>query len=250
VLAALGRRAALVASGDATPLCEAAVSAARRVGDPVLIADALQAYARACERAEELERAGALAGEAVALYREGGDPYGAAWALADCAWYDLVHGRLEEAERRLDEALRLRRRHGDDRRLVEPLLNHAWLLLADDDLESAGHEFRECLGLAHQVGDQFSLGEAVAGLSTHAALDGRFAEAALLAGASSAVHEQIGAPPWETVAAIHNRALVAAKDALVSRYALHFAEGRRLSAEDAVARIQTSTPSSIATNVP
>ena len=58
------------------------------------------AQASACERAEEWERAGVLAGEAVALYREAGDPYGAATALAEQGWYDMVHGRLDMSEQR------------------------------------------------------------------------------------------------------------------------------------------------------
>jgi predicted ATPase/DNA-binding SARP family transcriptional activator len=50
VLAALGRRAVLVAAADAQELCDAAVTAARRVADPVLLADALVNQAGACER--------------------------------------------------------------------------------------------------------------------------------------------------------------------------------------------------------
>ena len=245
-LSALGRRAVLVAASDAAALCEAALSTARRVGDPILVADALLTFAGAYERAEDLERAGALAGEALELYREVGDPYGAAWALAEQGWYDMVHGRLEQSEQRLGEALELRRRHGDDRRLVEPLIDYAWLLLARADPEGARRGFLDCLALARQVGDQFNVGEALAGLSTHAALERRWVDAVLLAGASEALHEQIGAPPWESVTAIQTRALADAQDALGDRYAVCFAEGRELSAEDVVARIQTATPESVA----
>jgi hypothetical protein len=38
---------------------------------------------------------------------------------------------------------------------------------------------------------------------------------------------------------MQDRALADAREALGDRYASHFAEGRRLSAEDAVARLQT-----------
>jgi tetratricopeptide (TPR) repeat protein len=242
VLIALGRRAVLVAATDAAGPCRAAVAAARRVGEPILIADALLTLAGACERAEDWERAGALAHEALVLYRAVGDPYGAAWALAEQGWYDLVHGRLEEAEQRLGEALELRRRHGDDRRLVEPLIDHAWLTGARGHGEGARRGFLDCLALARQVGDQFNVAEALAGLSTQAALDARWPDAARLAGASAALHEQIGAPPWESVAAIQDRALARARNALGGQYATHFAEGRRLSAEDAVARLQSGPP--------
>ena len=244
-LAALGRRAVLVAAADAEALCDAAVAAARRVGDPILVADALLTLAGACERTQAWDRAGALAGEALELYRAVGDPYGAAWALAEQGWYDMVHGRLEESERRLGEALELRRRHGDDRRLVEPLIDHAWLMHVRGRGEEAGRGFLDCLALARHVGDQFNVAEALAGLSAQAALDARWADAGRLAGASAALHEQIGAPPWESVTAIQNRALLRARDALGSRYAAHAAEGRRLSAEDAVARLP-SGPAEVA----
>jgi predicted ATPase/DNA-binding SARP family transcriptional activator len=235
-LVALGRRAVLVDAPEAAVICDDAVAAANRIGDPILVADALLAQASACERAEEWKRAGMLAGEAVALYREAGDPYGAATALAEQGWYDMVHGRLDASEQHLQEALELRRRHGDDRRLVEPLIDHAWLLLARHRNDEAAHGFLDCVRLARHVDDQFNLGEALAGLCTEAALDGRWDEAARLAGASEAVHERIGAPPWQSVTATQQRALAAARAALgEDAFAARVREGRELSAEDAVA---------------
>jgi predicted ATPase/DNA-binding SARP family transcriptional activator len=241
-LAALGRRAVLVADVDAQELCEAAVTAARRLDDPILVAEALVNQAGACERIEAWERGRALAAEALQLFRDAGDPYGAAWALAEQGWYDMVHGRLEESHERLSEALDLRRRHGDDRRLVEPLIDHAWLLFVRGRGEEARRGFLDCLALARHVGDQFDVGEALAGLSAQAAVDGQWADAARLAGASATVHEQIGAPPWESVTQMQQRALADAQKTLGTRYAEEFADGRRLSAEEAVSRLLSTTP--------
>jgi predicted ATPase/DNA-binding SARP family transcriptional activator len=241
-LAALGRRAVLVAAPDAEELCQAAVTAARRSGDPLLLADALVNHAGACERTEAWERGRALANEALELFRAGGDPYGAAWSLAEQGWYAMVHGRLEEAEQCLSEALDLRRRLGDDRRLVEPLIDHAWLMFVHGRGEEAKRSFLDCLALARHVSDQFNVGEALAGLSAQAALDGHPADAARLAGASAALHEQMGAPPWESVTAMQERALAAAHEALGSRYAAMFAEGCRMAPEDAVARLLSGSP--------
>ena len=246
-LAALGRRAVLVAAPDAAEICDEAVNAARRVGDPILVADALLMRAGAYERASVWERAGALTEEALVLYRTAGDPYGAASALAEQGWYDLVHGRLDASEERLAQALELRRRHGDDRRLVEPLIDHAWLLLARGSEEQAAHGFRDCLRLARQVDDHFNVGEALAGLSTLAALGGRSEEAAWLAGASAAVHERIGAPPWESVTAMHEQALASAREDLgAEEFAARFREGRGLSAEEALARRPSRPPDAVA----
>jgi len=236
-LAALGRRAALVGGEEAIALCEGAVELARGIGDELLFADALLFLAGACERAESWDRAQAHAAEALELYRDAGDPYGCATALAELGWYDLVHGRPDLAEDRLAEALELRRRHGDDRRLVEPLIDYAWLTLlkaADDDARA---QFVDCLALARQMDDQFIVAEALAGLSAHAALVGRWREAARLAGASAATYDGIGAPPWESVTLMQERALASARAALgPQRFAHLFAQGRALSLEDALAR--------------
>jgi hypothetical protein len=172
------------------------------------------------------------------VYRTAGDPYGAAWALAEQGWYAMVHGRLEESEHCLSEALELWRRHGDDRRLVEPLIDHAWLMLVSGRGEDATRCLLDCLALARDVGDQFNVAEALAGLSAQAARDSRWPEAARLAGASAVLHEQIGAPPWASVSAIQDRALAGARAALGSSYEERLAEGRLLSPEDAVARLQ------------
>ena len=67
------------------------------------------------------------------------------------------------------------------------------------------------VALARHVGDQFNVAEALAGLSAQAALDGEHIEAARLAGASTELHERIGAPPWASVTAIHERALTEAR---------------------------------------
>ena len=248
-LTRLGRRAILTSAADAAALCESALGVARRVGDPMLIADALLTSAGACERSKAWRRAGTLAGQALELYRAVGDPYGAAWALAELGWYDMIHGRLDESDEHLAEALELRRRHGDDRRLVEPLIDHAWLMLARGRDEEAAHGFLDCLALARHVGDQFIVGEALAGLSTQAGRERRWADAALLAGASATVHQRIGASPWESVTDTHERALADARDALgAPLYASRFAEGMRSAPEEAAARTQSRMPEQIREN--
>jgi tetratricopeptide (TPR) repeat protein len=249
-MAGLGRRAVLVDAPDAAALCRAAEAEARRLGDPILIADALLVGAGACERTADWERAAMLAGDALALYRAGGDPYGAAAALAEQGWYAMVHGRLEESEDRLREAVELRRRHGDDRRLVEPLIDYAWLMLACGRGEPAQSGFLDCLALAQQVGDRFNVAEALAGLSTLAAGEERWADAARLAGASAALHDQIGAPAWASVTVIHGRALEGARAALGDVYAAHFAHGQQQSAEDAVASLPDKPAESRPTGSP
>lgn len=240
-LGALGRRAVLVDAQDALAHCDAAAAAACRVGDPILLADALMMECGACERAADLERADTLAGAALALYRVAGDPTGVGTALSVQGWYAMVHGRLEEAEQRLSESLELLRRHGDDRALVEPVVDQAWLMLARGRGDAARSGFFDCLALARHTGDQFNTAEALAGLSTLAAEEERWSDAARLAGASEALHERVGAPAWESVTAIQESALARAREALgEARFGADFAVGAQQSAEEAVAGLEVA----------
>jgi predicted ATPase/DNA-binding SARP family transcriptional activator len=236
VLIALGRWATLVASPEAADLRDAALETARATGDQQLIADGLLIGAGVCERASDWDGAIARATEALEIYRRLGDPYGAATALAELGWYDMVLAGGAHAEQHLDEAIELRRRFGDDRRLVEPLIDGAWLALVQGDSGTAQARFLDCLAMARQVDDRFIIGEALAGLSTVAGTEGRWTDCAQLAGASALVHEQIGAPPWESVVMLHGRETSAARAALGAAYEESFAAGRALPVDDVVQR--------------
>ena len=236
MLIALGRWATLVARPEAAELRDAALATAGGTGDRQLIADAFLIGAGVCERASDWAGAVGLATDALAIYRELGDPYGAATALAELGWYDMVTASGERAEEYLDEALELRRRFGDDRRLVEPLIDGAWLALVQGDLGDAQARFLDCLAMARQVDDRFIVGEALAGLSAVAGTECRWSDCAHLDGASAAVHEQIGAPPWESVVMLHERAATPARTALGPAYDECAERGRSLPIDDVLER--------------
>ena len=236
VLIALGRWATLIASPEAAELRDAALATAGGTGDRQLIADAFLIGAGVCERASDWDGAVALATDALEIYRELGDPYGAATALAELGWYDMVTGPGEHAEEFLDEALELRRRFGDDRRLVEPLIDGAWLALVQGDSSNAQARFLDCLAMARQVDDRFLIGEALAGLSSVAGTECRWTDCAHLDGTAAAVHEQIGAPPWESVVMLHQRAATPARKALGAAYDECAERGRTLSIDDVLAQ--------------
>ena len=223
---------------------------ARRVGDPGLLADALLALrgrVRALRglgargRARPTRRSRSTARPAISTASPS--------ALGEQGFYDIVHGRLERAEQRLGEALELRRQLGDDRRLVEPLIDNAWLDLARGSAEAARRGFLDCLALGaprrRSVQRRRGARRASRAWPPTTASTSRPSR---LAGASAAIHERIGAPPWESVTAIHERALAAARDALgADAFAALHSEGRRLSPEQAVARTtRTARPSAIA----
>ena len=68
-------------------------------------------------------------------------------------------------------------------------------------------------------------------------------DAVRLAGTSARLHEQIDAPPWESLVAIHERALAPTRAAL-GEEAFHalFDEGRRGPASEAVASSRRLSP--------
>lgn len=232
VLIALGRWATLIASPEAADLRDAALATARATGDRQLIADGLLIGAGVCERASDWPGAVTLATEALEIYRDLGDPYGAATALAELGWYDMVTASAEHAEEYLDEALELRRRFGDDRRLVEPLIDGAWLALVQGDTSDSQARFLDCLAMARQVDDRFIVGEALAGLSAVSGTECRWADCAHLDGASAVVHEQIGAPPWESVVMLQAPGSAAARTALGPAYDECAQRGRALPIDD------------------
>jgi predicted ATPase/DNA-binding SARP family transcriptional activator len=235
VLISLARWATFVASPEGPELGDAAIAAARASGDWSLIAGAMITVAGICERTGEWDRAGQLATEALELYRELGDPYGVARALAELGWYDLIRGTGERAQACFEEAFELRRRHGDDRRLVEPLIDAAWLALVQGHQGTARARFLDCLELARKVDDRFLVGEALAGLSAVAGTELRWSACAQLAGASALVFDQIGAPPWESVVMLQERATSAAREALgPATYDQFVQRGRSLRVDDVV----------------
>jgi hypothetical protein len=144
----------------------------------------------------------------------------------------MVNGTGAIAEACFDEALELRRRHGDDRRLVEPLIDGAWLALVQGDTGTAQARFLDCLAMARQVDDRFLVGEALAGLSAVAGTECRWSDCAHLAGASAVVHEEIGAPPWESVVMLQERAMAPTRIALGAEFGECLQRGRSLPVDD------------------
>jgi hypothetical protein len=66
-----------------------------------------------------------------------------------------------------------------------------------------------------------------------AGIEGRWSQCAQLAGASAALHEQIGAPPWESVVMLQQRETAEARRALgPGAYEECMRRGRSLAVDD------------------
>jgi hypothetical protein len=100
------------------------------------------------------------------------------------------------------------------------------------DTGDAHARFLDCLAMARQVDDRFIVGEALAGLSAVAGSECRWADCAHLDGASALVHEQIGAPPWESVVMLQAPGSAAARTALGPAYDECAGRGRALPIDD------------------
>ena len=241
---ARGLAATMVGDPGARGWCEGALAAARAAGDARRIAAALSLLAGAYERDDALTDARALSSESLALYRETRDPDGIARTLNDLGWYALLDGDLDRAEELIEESMDIRRRRGDEREIAETLANRGWLALLRDQPDDAGRRFDECFELARHVDDRFEMGECIGGLSAVAAARGEHALAALLLGAEQAAHEQLGAPPWESVDLLREPRLAGSKAALgAAEWAAAVADGRALPPEEAAARARAAARS-------
>ena len=162
-----------------------------------------------------------------------------AWALAEQGWYAMVHGRLEESEEHLARPLTSRRQHGDDRRLVEPLIvrlapARAWERRGRRAASSTAcrlHATSAIRSMSGGAGRPLGAGRARRARGGRRAARGRLRGAAR-ADRRAALGVRHGDP---------GRALAGAREALGASFTTHFDEGRRLSAEDAVARLASGS---------
>ena len=145
-LTSLGRQAVVVAAPEAADICDEAVAAARRVGDPILVAGALLIMAGACERAGawgapafSQGRRCRSAARVIPTVRHRRWPSRAGttsstggWTPRKSAW--ARRSSCVAATATTD--------------VVEPLIDHAWLMVVRRSDEPAARGFLDCLGLA------------------------------------------------------------------------------------------------------
>ena len=214
---------------------EEAIEIAHEVGDRRLELDGL--YSLGYVRAIEADWDGALTAyaEAEAIYREMGDPLGEAWAMMGRGMVTTLRGDHEAAVPILEatEARFEALNDGFGARNTISVKERALMQLGRlDETRRINLDF---IRRSHADQDPTALSAALLDAASLAALDGRHERAARLIGAAERIVEVSGGqPPPELVNRIEPRPILrqAMDEDVLERL---LAEGRRLTAEDAVA---------------
>ena len=152
---------------------EAALRAARRLGDRALLIDVLGTLGAA--HRTRLDESARYLTEALRLARESGDVRSIALALSNLGWNAMMLQKPELAAERLRESVDLFRESGDGRNEAWARLNLAEALLSGHRLPEAIEAFRRGLAQAEAVG---SAPEEVQALETGAELREALGDAA------------------------------------------------------------------------
>ena len=197
------RRRALTAAAAVTRLqgdyeastrySEEALEAARRMGEPLYVANALSNLGAIVLAAGDRRRAGAVLEEAVELAREVGDERIAALAINNLGDLALTNGDYERARPLFEESLALLRARSDTSNIARALYNLGAVDLVLGSHGEARERFSESVELSRTTGDKEDLAWCLEGFAALAAAGGEGERAALLLGAASALLAQMGA---------------------------------------------------------
>ena len=214
---------------------EQALEPAREIGDPHVLAEALNYLGGAyIGWLDDLERARHVLEESLALRRQIGDDVGVMQILGNLGIVAEKQGELNVARSSYGEALALARELGSTEGLSIGL-NHLALLLLDTDPGQARAMFSESLGIARSAHDMDLAWYALQGLAAAEAAGGDAGTAAVLLGAIEASLEQIGYALDDDERARIEQATARGREALgESAFAEAFARGRELTLDEAV----------------
>jgi len=160
----------------------------------------------------------------------------AAVPLVLLAQAQLALGERDEAAAFLDEAITLARASAMTWVLGRAARVRAELRARESDLQGAESRAHEALNLAREAGDQLGLVDALELLARLAAAQDSHKEAIRLWAAAESVRSDLGYARFPVDRGPHEAALAAAKEALgADEFAATWAEGAKLSAEEAIA---------------
>jgi len=215
----------------AEELGEQALALSREQGDPTGIAHALTSLGWIAEGQGRFVQARTYHEEALELSRGLADPSWTAWSTRNVGMQAFMLGELDVAEGWLAEALALFRQGGYHFGTAFVLSNLAEIALVRGDFARAAALWREWLDLSwHTTG----LIHCLRGMAKIAAAYGQARWAARLQGAAEAHRERLGYTLMPKQAAMNEKILGGVRAALGDTvFAAAWAEGRRLSADEA-----------------
>jgi predicted ATPase len=214
---------------------EEGVDVARELGDPWVLAEALNDLANAYGDLAYSPRSVSLLEESLQLRRSIGDVVGVTDSLNGLGYENVLCEDYPKAIVFLQEGLGLARRLADRRHIVLAQGNLALAHLFDGEPELAEGLFRESLRACREIGDKRIVEEILIGMAGVAALELEFEEAAWLAGAASGLAAAYEVSPAAVTTRIHERFLVDARRALGGElYEASFDHGRSTPFDEAV----------------
>jgi tetratricopeptide (TPR) repeat protein len=146
----------------------------------------------------------------------------------------LLLGDVEAARARQEESLRLRREMGDPWMIALGEHNLAILDRAQGDLERARALFASALPVYRDQGEKWGMAFMLEDVAVLAALLSEPEVAIRLAGAGSALRDEIGAPRGPADQEELDRQLAPAREALGGQAEELWGEGRSLGLDDAI----------------
>jgi tetratricopeptide (TPR) repeat protein len=208
----------------------------RAVGDTGRLAEVLFVLGVTAQFQGHYERATALHEEGLALRRARGDVRGAMEQLSALAVIALQRDDTAGARALLDETLATLRQYDDPWGRAMSLALLAQVELAAGEAEKAQTLLAESAAIFGAIGNLLYAPWCLEGLAGVAAVHGEWERAAQICGVRDALHDRMGAfiPPAHPAG--YGRTLATIRAALgAERFATTHAEGKALSAEEALA---------------
>jgi predicted ATPase/class 3 adenylate cyclase len=214
---------------------EEAVAIFRQLGDQWGVADSTMSLGIGIGEGGDWERARPMIQEALDLFRESGDDRRAMWATRTLAWATAMVGDRPNARILYEDALQQARAAGN--RLFESVVlgSLSWLAIVEGRVQDCPALLKESLRIKIEVGDPVETATGLGHAAEALAAMGRTEAAARLVGAYEAMREDIGgSEAW--VRRMRDDVLTKVSAKLEpAELEAALAEGRRLTAEKAVA---------------
>ncbi|CAN5151196.1 hypothetical protein BH09ACT13_BH09ACT13_12090 [soil metagenome] len=174
--------------GAARALAEESLAAARAIGDPEAIGSALLSLGVVEGSDEDMDRAEMLHREALEVFSANGNDSQVRMTLGLLGWLAIARGDYSQAQEFCEEALRMARDAGDMRSALHAVSNLGHALARTGRLEEALGLQREALLIAQEI-DPTAVADTLIEIASVAVERSDYEPAAVLAGASAALHE-------------------------------------------------------------
>jgi predicted ATPase len=222
-------RVALGRAGEAVPLLEEVVAAARTQGEPTVLAPALFSLALVTPIGPEGSgQVRALLEESLGLFRAAEDDWGVCLALIPLGDLDLLDGDVQAAVPLHEEVLRRAEAVDDDHMRAQAHDQLALDAMLGGDLTAATEHLRTGAGLHRVLRDHEGIAYCLEGFAALALATGRAAAAARFMGAADAARRLVGVAVWPFMRPLHERLETFARAALPDGFDDARAGGRGL----------------------